>query len=65
MLTDLGYTVFDIISGEVEIDDVITGPLDEHGHQDLTNLKTRRTLSVYIEAIQATPTAARSLLESR
>lgn len=62
VLTDNGYTVFDIEDGEVSMGDEITGNLDDHGDQDLTNQTTRQRLSVYIEAIQATPAAAQSLL---
>ncbi len=62
VLTDYGYTVFDIEYGEVSMGDEITGNLDDHGSQDLTNQTTRQELSVYIEAIQATPSAAQSLL---
>jgi hypothetical protein len=62
VLTDEGYTVFDINDGEVSVNDLITGVLDDHGSQDLTNQTTKQRLSVYIEAIQATSAAAQSLL---
>lgn len=62
VLTDDGYTVFDLNYGEVFINDTITGALDDHGAQELTNQTTKQRLSVYIEAIQATPAAAQSLL---
>jgi hypothetical protein len=62
VLTDYGYTVFDIEYGEVSVGDQISGNLDDHGSQSLTNQTTRQPLSVYIEAIQATPSSARSLL---
>lgn len=65
VLTPEGYTVFDIHDGEVCMNDVITGALDDHGSQDLTNQTTRQKLSVYVEAIQATPAAARSLLSHK
>lgn len=58
VLTDFGYTVLDIYDGEVSIGDEITGNLGDHGAQDLT----KQTLSAYIEAIQATPESAQSLL---
>lgn len=64
-LTDDGYVVFDIEDGEVDIHDRITGCLDDHGHQDLTNQTTGHRLSVCIEAIQATSEAARSLLSRK
>jgi hypothetical protein len=62
VLTDYGYTVFDIHDGEASLNDEISGSLDDHGSQDLTNQTTKHSLSVYIEAIQATPAAAQSLL---
>ncbi|MGZ8252509.1 MAG: hypothetical protein ACXW1P_08390 [Methylophilaceae bacterium] len=62
VLTDYGYTVFDINDGEASINDQICGNLDDHGSQDLTNQTTGHKLSVYIEAIQATPASAQSLL---
>lgn len=65
VLTDDGYTVFDIHEGEVSMNDVISGALDDHGSQDLTNQTTRQTLSVYIEAIHATPKSAQLLLSHR
>ena len=65
VLTDTGYTVFDLVHGEVEVNDVISGDLASHGSQDLSNLTTTHTLSVHIEAIQATTSGARSLLKSR
>lgn len=62
VLTDYGYTVFDIEHGDVSMDDEIIGNLDDHGSQDLTNQTTKQKLSVHIEAIQATQEFARSLL---
>lgn len=63
--TELGFTVFDRIHGDVSIGDVITGNLNEHGSQDLTNQTTQQTLSVYIEAIQASASVAQSLLSRK
>lgn len=65
VLTDTGYTVFDLVHGEAEVNDVISGDLASHGSQDLTNLTTSHTLSAHIEAIQATTLSARSLLRNR
>ncbi|UNU87539.1 hypothetical protein [Aeromonas dhakensis] len=64
VLTDYGYTIFDIEDGEVSIGDEITGNLDDHGSQDLTNQTTRQQLLAYIEAIQVTPSAAQNLLSN-
>lgn len=65
VLTDSGYTVFDLVHGEVNLLDVISGDLDTHGAVEVTNLTTTRTLSAHIEAIQATPSAVQALLLSR
>ena len=62
VLTDYGYTVFDINDGEASINDQISGNLDDHGSHDLMNQTTGHKLSVYIEAIQASPESAQSLL---
>ena len=62
VITDYGYTVFDIAHGELSVGDTVTGFLDDHGDQDLTNRTTGHKLSVYIEAIQATQQNALDLL---
>lgn len=65
VVTDCGYTVFDIEHGEASLNDVIIGNLDDHGSHDLTNQTTGHKLSVYIEAIQASKESAQSLLSHR
>ncbi|MGL4768222.1 MAG: hypothetical protein ACRCV6_09135 [Formosimonas sp.] len=62
VLTDYGYTVFDIESGSVSYDDIVSGNLDEHGSDVLTNQTTGQTLSVDIEAIQVTASVVQSLI---
>lgn len=62
VLTDYGYTVFDIEEGEASMGDVISGNLGAHGAQDLTNQTTGQRLCVYIEAIEATLISAQSLI---
>ncbi|MBL0559470.1 hypothetical protein ACQUZQ_08300 [Aeromonas veronii] len=64
VLTDYGYTIFDIEDGEVSMGDEITGNLNDHGSQNLTNQTNRQQLSVYVEAIEATPSAAQNLLSN-
>ena len=65
VVTDYGYTVFDIEHGEASLNDVIIGNLDDHGSHDLANQTTGHRLSVYIEAIQASKESAQSLLSHR
>jgi len=65
VLTEYGYTVFDIEHGEVSINDLISGNLDDHGSHDLSNQTTGHSLSVYIEAIQASLKSAQSLLSHK
>jgi hypothetical protein len=62
VLTDYGYTVFDLHDGDVSINDFIEGDLDNHGDQVLTNQTSECTLCVYTEAIQASKESAESLL---
>jgi hypothetical protein len=62
IFTDYGYTVADVQSGEVNINDVVFGNLDDHGDAELKNQTTGHTLSVYIEAIQASAEIARGML---
>ena len=64
-LTDYGYVVFYIEDGEAFIGDIITGNLDDHGDQVLTNQTIAQTISVYIEAIHASKECAESLLRNR
>jgi|GEM_PF-3256681 len=61
VLTEYGYTVFDVEGGEIEYGNIITGSLDEHGFQVVTNESTGRKASVYIEAVQASPKSAQAL----
>lgn len=65
VLTDYGYTVFDIHDGDVSHEDIIIGNLDDHGSHNLVNQTSGHTLSVYIEAIQASLESARSLLQGK
>ncbi len=60
--TEYGYTVIDIEFGEVSHGDILTGNLDDHGDQQLMNQTSGQTISVYTEAIQASKSAAESLL---
>lgn len=62
VLTDDGYTVFDIEDGEVNMGDVISGNLNDHGSQNLIDQTKGHTLRVYIEAIQADAISVQSLL---
>lgn len=64
VLTDYGYTVFDIYFGETFFGDVLNGNLDEHRSVNLKSLKTGETLDVFIGAIHATRDATLELLQS-
>ncbi len=63
VLTDDGFTVFDIEDGEVAMGDRLSGCLDEHGSTVLSNRTSGHKVDVYIEAIQATPEFAQTLLD--
>ncbi|HMM74861.1 MAG TPA: hypothetical protein PJ986_04065 [Gammaproteobacteria bacterium] len=58
----MGFTVFDVVSGEINVGDFVSGPLNDHGDAVLKNLTTGERIEVYVEAIQATQSAARDLL---
>ena len=63
VLTDDGYTVFDIESGEPPLrGHTISGALNEHGSTVLTNETTGQTTDACVEAIHATRESALSLL---
>ncbi len=65
VLTDAGYTVLDLHTGEVSWEDVISGPLGTHGSVDLTNQTSGHSICGFVEAIQATTESARTLLGYR
>ena len=65
VIAENGYVVFDMHDLDVSIGDEITGNLDDHGDQHLSNQTTGHTFDAYIEAIHATKESARSLLASR
>lgn len=65
ILTDPGYTIADLEEGELNINDVVTGNLNDHGEVSLLNHTTGARATVYVEAIQATESNARTLLQNR
>lgn len=65
ILTNDGYTIADIEYGEANIEDVVTGALDDHGNAALINTTTGDSLDVYIEAIYATASSAGMLLKAK
>lgn len=65
VLTEYGYTVFDIIDGDVAVHDEVTGSLDDHGDAVIANATTGQTVAVYIEAIHATRESALLLCDRR
>lgn len=62
VLTEYGYTVFDIEHGSVSIGDAISGDLNIHGGVTLFNETKKEQLAVFVEAIQATKQYALNLL---
>ena len=58
VLTEYGYTVFDVDDGNFTEGDIVSGSLDDHGFQVVTNESTGRKESVYIEAVQASSKSA-------
>ncbi|SFI31077.1 hypothetical protein SAMN05428978_100547 [Nitrosomonas sp. Nm34] len=65
VLTDRGYTIFDITDGsDISLGDIISGYLNIRGSGKVNNLTRGQTLSVYIEASQLTSESAQSLLKN-
>lgn len=62
VVTEYGITVFDLQSGELDINQVVSGNLDDLGDQRLLNQTTGAPLSAYVEAIQADAQTARNLV---
>ena len=60
---DNGYTVVDLMAGDrMSPYDVVSGPLENHGHAYLYNHTTDEQIEVYVEAIHASQANAASLL---
>lgn len=60
--TEDGYTIADLIDGELNVSDEVGGILDEHGDTTLRNLTTGNTVEVRIEAFYATSQSAAQIL---
>jgi len=58
------FTVMEILemSCNVEIGDVISGNLDSHAGETVTNLSKREKMSVFIEGVNCTPLNANNLM---
>jgi hypothetical protein len=65
ILTDYGYTIADVQDGEFNINDSVSGDLDDHGDCLLVNHTTGQTLSVQVVAIQTNTETARDMLRYR
>lgn len=60
--TSNGYTIADLIDGELNINDEVSGLLDEHGDTMLRNQTTGDIIEVRIEAFYASAESAAKLL---
>lgn len=60
--TESGYTIADLIDGELNMNDRVSGVLDEHGDAILQNLTTGDVVEVRIESYYATANSAAQLL---
>ena len=60
--TAYGFTVAELIQGELNIHDHLYGDLDNHGEAYIQNVTSGEHVELYIEAIQATLQHAQSLL---
>ena len=59
------FTVMEILeaSSDVEIGDTISGNLDQHAGETVTNLTKNEKMSVFIEGINCTPLNAKNLIK--
>jgi hypothetical protein len=60
--TDDGFTVADLIDGELNINDEVSGTLDDHGETMLRNLTTGDLVEVRIDAYYASRESAAQFL---
>lgn len=63
VVTDWGYTVADIMSGELRPRDVIEGLLETLGRSTWTNLSTGLPVTVTVTHVQATMIGAQRLMQ--
>lgn len=64
ILTPRGYSVADILEGELSPGDAVQGTVDSYGNCLLRNLTTEHLARVYIEVVQATSEIAQRLLNA-
>lgn len=62
--TATGYTVVDVVDGELQAHDTVTGCLEDHGQVFLTNHTSEETVEVDVLAFHATLESALALLRS-
>lgn len=58
-----GYTIADLVDGELNIGDLVDGVLDEHEEVTLTNITTGDTVEVRIDAIHVPQQSLAKILE--
>lgn len=63
--TKAGYTVVDVVDGELQEHDTVTGHLEDHGQVFLTNHTSEEIVEVDVLAFHASPAAASALLHGR
>lgn len=63
--TAAGYTVVDVVDGELQEHDTVTGRLEDHGQVFLTNHDSEETVEVDVLAFHASPAAPSALLLGR
>ncbi len=62
LITDWGYTVASILSGELRLHDVVEGAFETAGRAHWTNLSTGQPVSVTVTHVQATMLGAERLV---
>lgn len=64
ILTPRGYTVADILEGELSAGDAVEGMVDSYGNCLLRNLTSEQPARVYVEVVQAPSEIAQRLLDA-
>jgi hypothetical protein len=63
--TDHGFSVVDVLDGELAVYHQVTGALEDHGVTVLRNRTTEEDVEVCVEAVHASREAVEALLVSR
>lgn len=63
--TVYGYTVAQVLEGDLSVGDDVSGELDDHGDVVLVNHSSGLRVQAYVEAIHASPRIAQQLISGQ